>query len=96
MNIRDFDIIERKLGLETRDTTHHHAWLVHDGVTVARTKRSHGNSKFVPEQLIRKQLHMNQEQFANLISCHLDKEGYIQILITKGIIAPPRESGPSK
>jgi DNA-binding XRE family transcriptional regulator len=90
MKVRDFDIIERKLGMESRDSTHHHVWLVHDGMTVVRTKRSHGNSKFLPEHLIRKQLHMDQEQFANLISCHLKKEQYIQILIEKGVIAKPQ------
>ena len=96
MNIRDFDIIERKLGLETRDTTHHHAWLVHNGVTVVRTKRSHGNKKFVPEHLIRKQLHVDEKQLANLIACHLKKEEYIQILIAKGIIAPAPTPTPEK
>jgi hypothetical protein len=86
MNLRDFDKIERKLGMETRDSSHHHAWFVHNGVTVARTKRSHGNNKFVPEDQIRKQLHVNQDQFLGLISCAVSKEEYIKILIEKGII----------
>jgi hypothetical protein len=90
MKVRDFDIIERKLQMETSDSKHHHAWFVHDGITVARTKRSHGNNKFIPEHLIRKQLHVNQEQFVGLQSCSVSKEAYIQILIEKGIITPKK------
>lgn len=90
MKVRDFDIIERKLGLETRDSSHHHAWLVHDGVTVVRTKRSHGDNKFIPEHLIRKQLHVDKDQFAGLIACNVKKEDYIRILIDKGVIAKPQ------
>jgi hypothetical protein len=69
MKVHDFDKVVTKLGMETRDTTHRHAWLVHNGVTVVRTKRSHGNSKFIPEDLIRKQLHVSKDQFTGLHSC---------------------------
>jgi hypothetical protein len=85
MNLRDFDKIERKLGMETRDSAHHHAWLVHNGVTVATTKRSHGNNKFLPEDLIRKQLHLNRDQFAGLISCVVSR-------MTTLRFSPKRES----
>jgi hypothetical protein len=97
MNIRDFDKIERKLGMETRDSSHHHAWFVHNGVTVARTKRSHGNNKFIPEDLIRKQLHVNQDQFSGLISCVVSKDDYIKILTEKGVIceaSQPKDAPP--
>jgi len=92
MKVRDFTIIERKLHMQTSDSKHHHAWFVHDGVTYARTKRSHGDSKFIPEHLIRKQLHVNQEQFAGLQSCAVTEEAYIQILIDKGIIIPKQQN----
>jgi hypothetical protein len=93
MNLRDFATIERKLGMQTRESSHHHAWFVHNGVTVATTKRSHGHNKFIPEDLIRKQLHLNSDQFAGLISCIVSKEDYIKILIEKGVIreAPASE-----
>ena len=89
MKVRDFDKIVSKLGMETRDSSHHHAWLVHEGVTVVRTKRSHGNNKFIPEHLIRKQLHVDQEQFTGLHSCTISKDDYLKILIAKQIIASP-------
>ena len=88
MKVHDFDKVMNKLGMETRDTTHRHAWLVLDGVTVVRTKRSHGHNKFIPEHLIRKQLHVDQEQFAGLQSCSVSKDDYVQILTTKGVITP--------
>ena len=88
MNAREFDKVVSKLGMETRDSSHHHAWLVHDGITVVRTKRSHGNRKFVPEHLIRKQLHVNEEQFTGLYSCVLSKDDYIEILVEKRVITP--------
>lgn len=89
MNLRDFGIIESKLGLQTRDAKHHYAWFVYNGVTVARTMRSHGNNKFLPEHSIRKQLHLTSSQFAELIGCTLQLDGYIRILAEKGLIAKP-------
>jgi hypothetical protein len=80
MKAHEFDKVVTKLGMETRDTTHRHAWLVHNGVTVVRTKRSHGGSKFVPEDLIRKQLHVNKDEFAGLQSCTVSKDDYIRQL----------------
>lgn len=96
MKIRDFDIIERKLGLETRDSTHHHAWLVYEGSIVVRTKRSHGDNKFIPEHLIRKQLHVNQDEFAGLQSCSVSKDDYIKILIEKQVISPKKQQAETK
>jgi hypothetical protein len=87
MKVHDFDKVVNKLGMETRDSTHHHAWLVYNGVTVVRTKRSHGGNKFIPEHLIRKQLHLDQEQFVGLQSCTVSKEEYVQILTVKGVIS---------
>ena len=88
MKVHDFDRVVNKLGMETSDSKHHHAWLVHNGVTVVRTKRSHGNSKFIPEDLIRKQLHVNKDQFAGLQSCTVSKDAYIQILVEQQVIGP--------
>ena len=88
MKVHEFDKVINKLGMETRDTTHHHAWLIHNGVTVVRTKRSHGNRKFIPENLIRKQLHVNKDQFAGLQSCTVSKDDYIKILIEQHVIGP--------
>ena len=91
MKVRDFTAIERKLGMQTKESKDHHAWFVYDGVTVARTKRSHGDNKFIPEHLIRKQLHLDQAQFAELQSCTVDYDGYVKILVDKGIIIPKQK-----
>lgn len=96
MNLRDFGIIENKLGLQTHDGKHHFAWFVYNGVTIARTMRSHGNNKFLPEHSIRKQLHLTPGQFAELIGCTLKLDGYIKILGDKGLIAKPESIAPTK
>jgi hypothetical protein len=88
---REIDKIINKLGMETRNSRDHHAWLVHDGVVVVRTRRSHGKGKFVPADKIRCQLKVNEQQFAGLISCHVTKEQYIDILVQKKLIAPKPE-----
>ena len=87
MKVHEFERIVTKLGMETRDSRDRLAWLVHDGVTVVRTRRSHGNSKYMPEHQIRQQLKVNESQFAGLISCDVTKEDYIKILTDKGIIS---------
>ncbi|MGA7220169.1 MAG: hypothetical protein WBX38_17770 [Candidatus Sulfotelmatobacter sp.] len=87
MKVHEFEKIVTKLGMHTRDTHDRLAWLVHDGVTVVRTRRSQGNSKYLPEHLIRQQLKINEEQFAGLISCNVSKEEYLKILTAKGVIA---------
>jgi hypothetical protein len=94
MKVHEFEKIVNKLGMQTRDTHDRLAWLVHNGETIVRTRRSQGNSKHLPEHLIRQQLKINEEQFAGLISCHVSKQDYIQILTDKGIIIP-KQRGPT-
>jgi len=92
MNLREFGIVEKKLGLQARDAKHHYAYFVHNGVTVARTMRSHGNNKFLPEHSIRKQLHLSSSEFRELIGCSLQLDDYVKILMEKRIIAAPQSS----
>jgi hypothetical protein len=87
MKVHEFEKIVNKLGMQTRDTHDRLAWLVHNGVTVVRTRRSQGNSKHLPEHLIRQQLKINEEQFAGLISCNVSKDDYLKILTDKGVIS---------
>jgi len=89
MKVHEFDKLEKKLNLKTKNTHHHYAWFEYNGVTVARTKRSQGKSKYIPEDLVRKQLHVDQDQFHGLISCTVSKEDYIEILKARGIIDEP-------
>jgi len=85
----EIDKIIRKLGMETRDSGELHAWLVHEGKVVVRTRRSHGKAKYVPVDKIRCQLKVNEAQFFGLIACHVSKQDYLQILIDKGVISKP-------
>ena len=54
------------------------------------------DNKFIPEHLIRKQLHVDQEQFAGLHSCTVSKEAYIKTLIDKRIIIPNKQMHPQR
>lgn len=92
---REIDIIIRKLDMDTRNTNEVHAVFMHDGVPVVRTRRSFGNSKYVPADKIRCQLKVNEQQFAGLISCSVTKEDYIKILIEKRIIIPKQVGAPA-
>jgi hypothetical protein len=88
MKIHEFTKIENKLGLKTRNAGDRLAWFEHDGAVVVRTKRSHGN-KDLPENLIRQQLKLNEDQFSGLISCSVSRDDYIEILRGKRIINDP-------
>lgn len=90
MKAHEFETIVNKLHMETRDSKHRVAYFVHKGVRIVKTMRSHGKSKFIPEHLIRKQLHLDQDQFVGLYSCSIDEPKYIEILTQKGIIAEER------
>jgi hypothetical protein len=87
MKVHEFERVVKKLGMATRNSSDRLAWLVHDGLTVVRTRRSHGNNKYLPENQIRQQLKVNESQFAGLISCSVSKDDYIKILTDKGIIS---------
>lgn len=86
MKVHEFETIVKKLGLKTRNSGDRLAWLVYNGQTVVRTKRSHGN-KEQPGDKIRQQLKVNEEQLAGLISCAVSFEDYVNILKARKIIA---------
>jgi len=92
MKVHEYTKIEIKLGLKSRNAGDRLSWFEHEGVVIVRTKRSHGN-KDLPEHLIRQQLKLNERQFSDLIDCPLTREGYIEILTTKGLIKPPSFQG---
>lgn len=93
---KEIDKIINKLGMQTRNTNDLHAWLEHDGVTVIKTRRSFGNSKYVPADKIRGQLKVNEEQFRGLISCSVTKDDYIKILVEKKIIVQKTPESPNQ
>ena len=91
MKVHEFDRLENKLKLRTRNSGDRLAWFEYDGKIVVRTKRSHGN-KELPANLIRQQLKVNEQQFSGLISCSVSLNDYVQILKEKGLI----ETGSSR
>jgi gluconate kinase len=87
MKVHEFERIVSKLGMESRNSYDRLVWLVHEGKTVVRTRRSHGKGKFLPADKIRQQLKVNEEQLSGLISCSVSKQDYIKILTEKGVIS---------
>ncbi len=85
MKTRQFETLVTKLQLQTRDTGDRHAFFVHEGKVITRTKRSHGHVD-MPDYWIRQQLKVNETQLAELIGCRLSRNDYIGILRSKGLI----------
>ena len=87
MKVHEFDRLESKLKLKTRNSGDRLAWFEYGGKVIVRTKRSHGN-KDLPENLIRQQLKVNERQFSSLISCDVSLDDYVEILKQKRLIVP--------
>jgi len=85
MKSREFQVLINKLQLEIRDTGDRHAFFVHEGRKVIKTKISHGHCE-LPDYWYRKQLLVNERQLAGLIGCTLSRSDYVEILKTKGRI----------
>ena len=84
---RDFDLLIRKFGFQTRDSGDLLAWFEHEGKVVVRTKRSHTRGRDLPFQHnIRQQMKLNQEELAQALRCDIDREGYVDLLRRKGVI----------
>ena len=85
MKAHEFDRIVGKFNMKTRRTHHLLAWFEHDGRTIARTRRSHGNKEPV-DRTIAKQLKLTLEQLKAAVDCSLGHEGYIAVLKDQGEI----------
>ena len=72
------------------ETNDRHAKFYYDGRLILATKRSFGSGKIEGrvQHLIRQQLKLNEAEFAELIACPLKLDGYIEILRSRGLIAP--------
>ena len=81
----EFDLIVRKFKFTTRKSGDQLAWLEYDGKVVVRTKRSSIKGRDLPFQdAIRQQLHLNEEELRQAVSCRLGFEEYIALLKGKG------------
>jgi hypothetical protein len=83
MKTREFETLINKLKMEIRDTGDRHAFFVHEGKKVVKTKISHGRCE-LPDYWYRKQLYVNERQLAGLIGCTLSRSDYVEILKEKG------------
>jgi len=94
MKVHEFEILVKKLQLQTRNSYDRLAWFEHEGKVITRTRRSHGHGD-LPEHLIRQQLKVNQKEFSGLIKCTLYRDDYVRILTEKGLIAPKKATASS-
>ena len=87
LTAREFDLIIKKFGFESRDGRDLLAWLVVDGKRVVRTRRSKKSSGDLPMfHSIRQQLRLSDNELREAIDCTLGREGYIALLRAKGVI----------
>jgi hypothetical protein len=85
---QEFNRLVEKWGMRTRKSGDLHAWFEHDGRIITRTRRSMGSGDLPMQHSIRQQLKLNDEQFRDAVNCRLDRNGYIEILRSKGLIVP--------
>ena len=87
LTAREFDLIIRKFGFQTRDSRDLLAWLDVDGKRVVRTRRSKKSSGDLPmHHSIRQQLRLSDDELRESVLCTLGREDYIALLRDKGII----------
>lgn len=88
LHVKDVDRAWAKLNMRVRDSKDKHAFFEHDGKVIIKTKRSLGSGSIEgPVQyLIRQQMKLNETEFSDLISCPLNRDGYIDILKRKRLI----------
>lgn len=84
---REFDLLIRKFGFETRQGDHFFAWFEYDGKVILRTKRSHKRGDLPMQDVIRQQMKLNDNQLREAIACSLGRLEYIDLLRSKGLIA---------
>jgi hypothetical protein len=78
MKNREFQTLVNKVELEIRDTGDRHAFFVHEGRKVLKTKISHVHCE-LPDYWYRKQLQVNERQLAELLRCTLSRSDYVNI-----------------
>jgi hypothetical protein len=82
----EFDRIERKLRLESRNAKDRICFFVYGGKRVLFTKRSHARGELPTADMIRQQLKLSDSQFRGLINCPFDYDDYVAHLRSRAII----------
>ena len=88
LKVGDVDRVFRKLHMEIRESGDKLAFFVYKGKRILHTRRSQGKGKIegnIPS-FTRQQMKLNNDQFADLLACPLDRAAYIEILKAKRLI----------
>ena len=85
LKVRDVDRVFDKFQMEIKTGNDIYARLYYGGKFILRTRRSFGKHKIEGpvRYLIRQQLKLSEDEFAEAIGCSLKREGYIEILKKK-------------
>jgi hypothetical protein len=81
-------------GFQLGKGDHHQLFLMVDGKrTPIRTKISHGRKMYTDGlwKCLKDQLKLTNEELHDFLRCALNYDGYISLLISKNIIASPRQ-----
>lgn len=90
LTAHEFDSLVTKFGFQVRNSRDLLAWLTVEGKVVVRTRRSKKSSGDLPMfHSIRQQLKLNDNQLREAIRCELDRDSYIEILRSKGLLGDP-------
>lgn len=82
----DFDHLVSKFELKVRDSGDLLAWFEFEGKIITRTRRSKVSGDLPMQHSIRQQLKLNEKQLREAINCTITRDGYIDILRTKGLL----------
>lgn len=88
MKVQEARKIFKKLNMKLREGKDTIASLYYKGRLVIRTKVPHksGELKGKLPHYVRQQLRLNETQFSGIKNCSIERDGYIRILIKKGVI----------
>ena len=87
--LRTFDKLEMEVR-EGRDTLAFFRW---QGRIILWTKVPHkrGELKGKLRHFIRQQLHLNERQFHDVVTCDIWRDEYVEILRSKGLLSPKNQ-----
>ena len=86
---RDFDLIIRKLGFESKEGDHLFAWFEHEGKVILRTRRFHKRGDLPMQDAIRQQMKLTDSQVREAIACSFGLIEYVAHLKSRGLIESP-------
>jgi hypothetical protein len=88
MNLKrhEFDIIEKKLQLQCRNSGDRIALFIYNGKKILATKRSHARGDLPAANHIRQQLKLSEDQLRDLLACTFGMDEYVQHLRDRGFI----------